>query len=313
MFKLAIFISLLVFSGVFLLFGGTPTPLKQIATTTLPAPNPSNTPDAADNSEFAKHKEKLDKKLKGRKFTVLIEKPFIVAGDQSEAKVKQHSANTVKWAVDKLKQDYFTKDPVQILEIWLFKDDASYRKHAKEFFGDEPTTPYGYYSPSNKALVMNIATGGGTLVHEIVHPLMEANFPDCPAWFNEGMGSLYEQSGETDGHIHGFTNWRLPGLQKGIKQKIVPSFKKLTAMTDEEFYREDTGTNYAQARYLCYYLQQKKLLVKFYKEFSANSKTDPTGYKTLQKILGEGDMNAFQSKWEAFVLKLRVGFEIEVS
>ena len=25
-------------------------------------------------------------------------------------------------------------------------------------------------------------TGGGTLVHEIVHPFLRANFPECPAW-----------------------------------------------------------------------------------------------------------------------------------
>ena len=309
LFKIAVFISLFIFLAFFLLFGRNPSELKQIKTAIPEEPAFSNTP--TDTSEFEKHKEQLEKKLKGRSFTVLIEEPFIVVGDGSVDAVKQHSLTTVKWAVDKLKQDYFTKDPADILEIWLFKNDASYRKHAKEFFGDEPDTPYGYYSPSKKALIMNISTGGGTLVHEIVHPFMEANFPDCPAWFNEGMGSLYEQTGEVDGHIHGFTNWRLPGLQKGLKQKIVPSLKKLTAMTDEEFYREDTGTNYPQARYLCYYLQQKKLLVKFYKEFLANHKTDPTGYKTLQKVLGERDMNVFQNKWETFVLKLTIGFEVD--
>ena len=313
MFRLAVSVSFFVLAAFFLLFGGSLSTSKPVETSIYPAPNPSNTPTAADNSELQKHKEQLEKKLKGRKFTVLIEKPFIVVGDEPEESVKQRSASTVRWAVDKLKLDYFAKDPNQILEIWLFKNDASYRYHAKEFFGDEPTTPYGYYSSSNKALVMNIATGGGTLVHEIVHPFIEANFPDCPAWFNEGIGSLYEQSGEVEGRIHGFTNWRLPGLQKGIRQKIVPSFKDLTAMTDREFYREDTGTNYAQARYLCYYLQQKKLLVKFYKEFSANYKTDPTGYKSLQKVLDERDMSAFQKNWEAFVLKLTVGFELDVS
>ena len=51
---------------------------------------------------------------------------------------------------------------------------------------------------------MNISTGGGTLVHEIVHPFVAANFPNCPAWFNEGLGSLYEQSGEVNGAIHGY-------------------------------------------------------------------------------------------------------------
>lgn len=262
---------------------------------------------AINDTDLQQHAEELKTKLKNRDFTVLVEKPFVVIGDEPEAVVKQRSENTVKWAVEKLKKDYFTKDPLNIIEIWLFKDDGSYRKHAKEFFNDDPDTPYGYYSSSNKALVMNIATGGGTLVHEIVHPFMEANFPDCPAWFNEGLGSLYEQSGEVDGHIHGYTNWRLPGLQKGIQKKIVPTFKTLTAMSRAEFYREGTGTNYAQARYLCYYLQQKKLLSRFYKDFSTNYKTDPSGYKTLQKVLGERDMNAFQRKWEGFVLGLTFG------
>ena len=65
------------------------------------------------------------------------------------------------------------------------------------------------------------------------------------------------------------------------------------------------GTNYAQARYLCYYLQEKGLLARFYKEFTPHAKDDPTGYKTLVKILDEKDMAAFQKRWEAFVMKLR--------
>ena len=190
------------------------------------------------------------------------------------------------------------------MNIWLFKDEISYRKHAKEFFDDEPDTPYGYYSSTNRALVMNISTGGGTLVHEIVHPFIEANFPDCPAWFNEGLGSLFEQAGEEDGHIVGYTNWRLAGLQRAIRQKKLPQFQTLLSTINRQFYTADTGTNYAQSRYLLYYLQQKGLLVKFYKEFYDNRKTDTTGYKSLQKILDEKNMVEFQERWEAFVLNL---------
>ena len=262
---------------------------------------------SADTKDFQKHADSLKEKLKERGFTVLIEKPFVVIGDEAEEVVKQRSENTVKWAVDKLKLDYFTKDPADILEIWLFKDDQSYRKHAKEFFNDEPDTPYGYYSPQNKALIMNIATGGGTLVHEIVHPFIETNFPAAPAWFNEGLGSLYEQSGEVDGHIHGYTNWRLPGLQRGVRMGTVPTFRALMSTTRNEFYGDRTGNNYAQARYLCYYLQQKKLLTKFYNEFLMNQTSDPTGYSSLQKVLGRRDMNVFQREWQAFVLGLKIG------
>ena len=271
----------------------------------------SAAPETFTDADFAKHVEQLKRKLPANNFTVIIQRPFVVIGDESAADVKEHSEKTVKWAVDKLKQDFFAKDPKEILDIWLFRNAASYEKNALALFGEKPTTPYGYYSSAHKALVMNISTGGGTLVHEIVHPFVEANFPACPPWFNEGLGSLYEQSGEVDGHIHGYTNWRLPGLQAAIKARKVPSFKMLTALDENGFYNEDKGTNYGQARYLCYYLQQHGVLIKFYREFYAHRTEDPTGYQTLQRILRVADMNGFKRTWERYVLGLRQGYEVD--
>jgi len=258
------------------------------------------------DADYAQHIMQLKKKLP-EGFHVVLQKPFVVVGDESAAMVRYRAQRTVKWAVDRLKQDYFTKDPEHILTIWLFKDKESYKKHTKEIFNDEPDTPYGYFSHRNRALIMNIATGGGTLVHEIVHPFVASNFPECPSWFNEGLGSLYEQSNERRGHIIGMTNWRLPGLQKAIndEERELPSFKELCGATSNEFYNHDKGANYAQARYLCYYLQERGLLVKYYHQFRRNVKDDPTGYKTLVAILNEDDMEAFQKRWEAYVLRLR--------
>jgi hypothetical protein len=187
-------------------------------------------------ADFTKHVEQLKKKLPEAGFTIVVQPPFVVIGDESPESVKAHAENTIKWAVDKLKQDYFSRDPKEILDIWLFKDSASYGRNAFGLFGEKPDTPFGYYSSTHKALIMNISTGGGTLVHEIVHPFVEANFPACPPWLNEGLGSLYEQSGEVNGHIHGYTNWRLPGLQKAIKAGTVPSFRFLTSLDTHGFY-----------------------------------------------------------------------------
>jgi hypothetical protein len=203
-----------------------------------------------------------------------------------------------------LKKLYFEKDPKEIIDIWLFDGKDSYEKNVQALWGEEPISPYGYYSPRHEALIMNIATGGGTLVHEIVHPFVRANFPECPSWLNEGMGSLYEQCEELDGKIHGKTNWRLAGLQKAIRAEKVPSFEKLTGTTSDEFYNKDKGTNYGQARYLCYYLQEHDLLVKFWDAFRAGRAKDPTGYATLVSVLGEKDMDAFQKKWEKWVVGL---------
>jgi hypothetical protein len=237
-------------------------------------------------------------------FTVVVQKPFVVVSNEQPEVVRYRSTKTVKWAVDLLKKDYFTNDPAYIIDIWLLRDKTSYEKYARELFNDKPETPFGYYLVEEKVLLMNIGTGGGTLVHEMVHPFMRTNFPECPPWFDEGMASLYEQCGERNGHIHGYTNWRLEGLQEAIENGRVPSFRALTAMKSTKFYLQDKGTNYAQARYLCYYLQEQGLLVKYYHEFRKNVDHDSTGYATLKKVLGIEDMEAFKAQWETFVLNL---------
>ena len=261
------------------------------------------------NADYAQHimqlKKKLKKKLPDNGFQIVLQKPFVVVGDESAERVRQRATGTIKWAVDRIKRDYFSKDPDEIIDIWLFKDKDSYDTYNQELFGREPTTPFGYYSAQHTALVMNISTGGGTLVHEIVHPFVAANFPACPAWFNEGLASLYEQCRDRRGHIWGDTNWRLAGLQKAIEREEMPSFKTLCSTTTSEFYNQDGGTHYAQARYLCHYLQEKGLLVTYYHEFRRSAKDDPTGHQTLRRVLGERDMVAFQQTWEAYVMTLR--------
>ena len=266
---------------------------------------PARVPERFSDADFARHVKNLKKQLPHRNFQIIVQKPFVVIGDEAPEVVKRRSERTIKWAVDLLKQDYFDKDPHEIIDVWLFKDKDSYEKHNKKLFGSVPTTPFGFYSSANKALVMNISTGGGTLVHEIVHPFIESNFPDCPAWFNEGLASLYEQCGKKDNKIWGHTNWRLRGLQGVVKSGRLGSFEDLCSTTTREFYNDERGTNYSQARYLCYYLQEQGLLRDYYKTFKENVDRDQTGYKTLVKTLGNPDMKKFNRDWQAYVLKLR--------
>ena len=99
-------------------------------------------------------------------------------------------------------------------------------------------------------------------------------------------------------------NWRLPGLKRAIRNGQLPSFVTLAAMGEDEVYEIDPGANYAQARYLCYYLQELGLLVDFYHALYQNRAHDPTGIDTLMRILGIDDLNDFQESWEDWVLTL---------
>ncbi len=248
-------------------------------------------------ADYAQHVMKM-KIPRGHHVT--IEPPFVLVSDG-----ENRGREIVRWTVAMLRKDFFAAEPDRILDVWLLSGADSYRRAARALTGEEPDTPYGFFSPSAGALIMNIGTGGGTLVHEIVHPFMEANFSSVPPWYNEGLGSLYEQSGDEGGHIRGYTNWRLAGLKGAIKKHLLPSFRELLAMDSRQFYEEDRGDNYAQARYLLYYLQEKKLLLAFHREFLRARTNDPTGVATLRRVLGEEDLTAFQKRWEEWVLTLR--------
>jgi hypothetical protein len=265
---------------------------------------PARVADASP-ADYAQHVMALRERLADaqlNKLAIRIEKPFVVIGDAGAAALAR-DAKTVRWAADHLERDFFDHRPTKIIDIFLFGSARSYERGVLALTKESPTTPYGFYSRGS--MYMNIATGGGTLVHEIVHPYVEADFPDAPSWLNEGLGSLFEQSAERDGHIVGLTNWRLAGLQRALNDGRVPTFRALASFDSDEFYGDASGVNYATSRYLLYYLQEKQLLRGYYRAFRAARAKDPTGYATLQTTLGERDMDDFAARWRSYVAALK--------
>jgi hypothetical protein len=242
----------------------------------------------------------LQKQLDGTGMTVLIEAPFVVVGDMGAKETRRIATGFLRSKTALLEKDFFPERPDKLIEVWLFRNERSFRAGAKKYFDDTPDTPFGYYSPDHSAMIMN-ANGLGTLSHELVHPYMEKNFPNVPSWFNEGLASLYEYPGESKGHIIGHVNWRLPELKKEIKDKTLPSLEKLLHTTSDEFYAADWDA-YAQARYLCYYLQETGKLHAFYDKFHADTK-DASGQAALEAVIGE-DLHTFEPKWRAWVLAI---------
>jgi hypothetical protein len=236
-------------------------------------------------------------------FTVLVESPWVVVGDEPPEHVHARAQQTVRWATQQLEGRLFPVRPTEVWTIWMFGDAASYEKNAVDLVGHpDPHTPYGYARDGQ--LVMNIATGGGTLIHEMVHPYVAANASGTPPWINEGLGSLYEQCGERDGRMVGLTNWRLAGLQQAIGAGTLPSFEVLAGQDDHGFYQEDPGTNYAQARYLMYWLQEHDKLETFWHSWRRDPTADPTGLVTLRTVVGTEDLGAWQKDWEGWAVGL---------
>ena len=253
---------------------------------------------------FEKAAAEMKKEL-GRGFIVERTGVFVVAGDLSRSSFNRFKKHTIEDCAAALWKGFFSKRPDYPIKIYLFRGKASYEKWVRKLAGFKPHSPFGFYLPGSKKLMMNISTGGGTLVHEMTHALTDPDFPNCPTWFFEGLGSLFEQCYVgRDGHFRGRVNWRLPGLQKGGFVRL----EKLITMSNAEFRGEKESLHYANARYLCLYLQQRGLLRKFYKKFrdAHGAGKDKTGWASFKQVIGGPRSPAeFEKAWHAWVKTLK--------
>ena len=252
--------------------------------------------------------EKWKERFATERFNVVVSAPFVIAGDGTPAQLAGYRDGTVRAAARAMRAQFFTTPPDEPILILLFESAGPYERLSKAWFGADDLPHYGLYRHHDRTMLMNVSTGTGTLVHELAHALIVPDFPDVPDWFNEGLASLYEQSqfGPGGASIRGLPNWRLPGLQRALKDGTL---RPLPEMIEDNDFRNPgrVGINYAQARYLMFYLQERKLLERYYADFRAARHEDPTGLMTLKKLIAPQSMDAFEKDWRAWVMTLDFG------
>ncbi len=253
--------------------------------------------------QMAEHlRQKLDERCK-----VIVRPPFVLAGNLSTSELDDWHRQTIAPAARAMANSYFRTPPNKPITILLFSGETSYNHYANLLFGESEISVYGYYKPEQRTLVMNIGTGGGTLVHELTHALIDFDFPQVPDWFNEGLASLHEQCRFREGShgpwIEGVENWRLPGLQTAIRKKKLRSLESL--LTERDFRGKDAGINYAQARYFCLYMQRQDVLEKFYRTFRAHRDQDPRGVKTVLEMFPKQSWTDLDADFRDWVMTLK--------
>ncbi len=239
----------------------------------------------------------------GVNLTHKLDGPFLLAGDLSEAELNRIVDQTIRPAAEALWRQFFQTRPMEPITILLFAGEPSYERYARELFGDTRIPHFGYYRPADRALVMNLATGTGTLVHELVHALAAFDFPKMPDWFSEGLASLYEQCTLAGGEIRGLPNWRLPDLQEALRKGTVRPLKEL--LTAAAFRGPGEGLNYAPARYFCLYMQDRDVLRMFYRRFRDGVAEDPTGLRFVEEVFRGEPLDRLDRDYGRWVLTLR--------
>jgi hypothetical protein len=203
---------------------------------------------------------------------------------------------------DALGRDLFTQKPEVYIGLLVPANAADFARKI-----GRPGVA-GTYNPQNRTLIVNLATGPGTMAHEYAHALhfadMERRGQQHPMWIVEGLGALCEQSGLKEGHLVGVVNWRLPILKQAIgRQEAIP-LADLLAKSDSYFAdQRRLSVAYAQARYVMLFLQEKGLLAKWYDRYCREWSADPTGVKALEAVYGK-PLKDFEADWLSFVAGL---------
>jgi hypothetical protein len=236
--------------------------------------------------------------------TRVVEEVFFIAVNGGPRALETADAE-VRRMVSELNGHYFSRRPTRPIRVYCFRDRSSYDAYVRSAYGRAPTTPYGFYMASERKMVLNLGTGRGTLSHEIVHPLLCEDFPEVPAWFNEGFASLFERTSTgRAGRLVGEVNWRVDDLKRAKREGREVPLRKLMETNTDEFYGDDRGVHYAMARFFCVYLQRQDLLDRFYREFRATAGDDPTGIGALERVTRKS-LAEFEAEWRPWIDQLK--------
>ncbi len=258
---------------------------------------------AADRSRII---EQMQGELGPRTRPAVVGEVYVVAGPPGSG-VIDSSVPFIERVLEAYHNGRFRARPPKAIGIYLFPDATSYERYCQARFSEHCMSIYGFFSPEARALVMNIGLGIGTLSHELVHPILEADFPHAPTWINEGIASLYEAPVmPRRGEIHGRKNWRYPRLQAALsspRQRAGASLPELFRMSDEQFRGVGEDLHYAMARYLCQWLDQHAQLWPFYQQWRDHYEADRFGEKAFEAAVGRTPADA-NDAWVRWVLSL---------
>jgi hypothetical protein len=175
----------------------------------------------------------------------------------------------------------------------------------------------GLWIPETREILVDLAPGAGTLVHELVHPLLDADAEavpggpgawTAPRWVREGIAALFEQPVLNEGEIHGATNWRLDdlrGAQASLAEQALVHLDALFRMPDDLFDGDHGRAAYAVARFACQWMDspEQDRLWRFYRLWRTHAADDPTGATSFAAVFGQTPREA-DAAWQKWVRSL---------
>jgi hypothetical protein len=260
-------------------------------------------PDSRLIEQCQRTREALMRRL-GVRFSSIVRTPFVIVGDATESDLNRLFRETIAPTARALAIAFFDRPPDRPISIVLLSGDSSYQSCALQLDGQRRAAFAGYYERRDHRIVVNVATGKGTIAHELAHALGHFDFPEMPEWFDEGLAALHEDARFSADHLRitGLPNWRKRDLLPAAKKGTLQSLEELITAARVRPNRQ--AVDYAHARYFCLFLQERGLLEPFYRKFRSSVANDPTGLRTIQALLDVGDLTPIDDEFRRWLQEL---------
>jgi hypothetical protein len=148
----------------------------------------------------------------------------------------------------------------------------------------------GYFEPLDNSLVLRKNLLGpdstvflGTALHELVHALIQSDYPQAPPWLNEGLAAIHEQYGQTGP----LDNYKLYVAKAALQSQ--GKWPKLTDLLNARpvwWTTEARGVMAAASRYFCMFLWRENKLPAVYKALR-NAPKNESVTDTIQRVTGK--------------------------
>lgn len=243
--------------------------------------------EAYDNLNYDDVISEYSKKLEGNFRTVKF-RYFLIFSNLEDRLTYPLINEDIRNTSEAMLNNYIEKRPDGVTAVFIFRDMDSYKDFSlKEMKMEESDlSPYGYYKISRNSIVVRFVSWKGSTSHETTHAMLQNDFPEIPAWFNEGLAALHEKSVYTNSKLVGDFSWRILALRRAFNENNYLPLRHLMTTNDDELYGGRSSFYYAQSRYALMLLQEKGLLEDYYKIFRDTYSKDHTGIKQFEKLTG---------------------------
>jgi hypothetical protein len=226
-------------------------------------------------------------------------------------------------AVDRFYAGRFDKHPFPAVTVFVFTDEAAYTKFCAARSNGKCTTRFGKYSRASRTIVMHATKGAETLLHEVLHSIVQADFKRAPAWLDESVAELFEAPRlcGTE-YITGVTNWRYDDAIAALDRPDEPAPTRLQALFSMDtvtFLTLDParpeagpqdpakeGRHLGLARFFAQWMDRNAWLWPFYRGWRDHVADDKTGEKTFAAVVGKSWTDA-EADFEHYVRKVPPG------